>query len=75
MLSLAKITRPPEEGSWLEKILNRPDAESFIKSLSESEAFFLENDWLFSARAAQYRDPGLWSVAQEKSCPGRFLFN
>lgn len=62
MSSLAKIARPPKEGSWLENIFKRSDAEKFIKSLSDSEAHFLLNDWLFSARAAQYREDGPWSL-------------
>lgn len=39
-----------------------PEAEKFIESLSEEEAYAFENDWLFKARAAQYWPEGTWRL-------------
>jgi predicted phage terminase large subunit-like protein len=64
MQSLGTIIRPPATGSWLGNLLRLPraQAEKFIKALTEEEAFALENDWLFKARAAQYWPEGNWRL-------------
>jgi Uncharacterized conserved protein len=65
MLSLETITKPPPKGSWLRNLLDltpRETLEDFIKGLSEEQAYTLKNDWVFSARAAQYWPEGQWQL-------------
>ncbi|WP_235603467.1 hypothetical protein, partial [Piscirickettsia litoralis] len=63
-MNLSRITKPPNEGSWLDKIKSWSAAKKrkFLNSLSAEKAHLLRNDWLYNARAAQYHPPGDWDT-------------
>ncbi|ODN40931.1 terminase large subunit domain-containing protein [Piscirickettsia litoralis] len=62
---IATITKPPNTGqSWLEylKSLSPDLRRRFLEPLTEAQAEFFLNSWVFNAREKQFAPDGLWDT-------------